>query len=69
MFIVQIIILLSDWHIFNKLIFQIHAVREVVEKNKKYSNDEIVLVLQHYELDVDQAIAAFLEGKLKFYNS
>jgi len=42
---------------------KIHAVREVVCKNKKYSNDEIVLVLQHYELDVDQAIAAFLEDR------
>lgn len=39
--------------------FQISAVRAVVP-NK--SNNEIVLVLQHFENSVDKAVQAFLEG-------
>lgn len=39
--------------------FQIGAVRAVVP-NK--SNNEIVLVLQHFENSVDKAVQAFLEG-------
>ena len=39
--------------------FQISAVRAVVP-NK--SNNEIVLVLQHFENCVDKAVHAFLEG-------
>lgn len=38
---------------------QISAVRAVVP-NK--SNNEIVLVLQHFENSVDKAVQAFLEG-------
>lgn len=41
------------------LIEQISAVRAVVP-NK--SNNEIVLVLQHFENSVDKAVQAFLEG-------
>lgn len=40
--------------------FQISAVRAVVP-NK--SNNEIVLVLQHFENCVDKAVQAFLDGK------
>lgn len=42
------------------VVFQISAVRAVVP-NK--SNNEIVLVLQHFENCVDKAVQAFLEGK------
>lgn len=41
------------------LFLQISAVRAVVP-NK--SNNEIVLVLQHFENSVDKAVQAFLEG-------
>lgn len=41
------------------LFLQISAVRAVVP-NK--SNNEIVLVLQHFENCVDKAVQAFLEG-------
>lgn len=41
-------------------ILQISAVRAVVP-NK--SNNEIVLVLQHFENCVDKAVQAFLEGE------
>lgn len=41
------------------ILFQISAVRAVVP-NK--SNNEIVLVLQHFENCVDKAVQAFLEG-------
>lgn len=44
----------------HRLSFQINAVRAVVP-NK--SNNEIVLVLQHFENCVDKAVQAFLEGK------
>lgn len=44
-------------------VLQIGAVRAVVP-NK--SNNEIVLVLQHFENCVDKAVQAFLEGTRTF---
>lgn len=41
---------------------QINAVRAVVP-NK--SNNEIALVLQHFENSVDRAVQAFVEGKTR----
>ena len=39
--------------------WQVQAVREIVPGR---SNNEIVLVLKHYDDDVERAIQAFLEG-------
>lgn len=49
----------SYFFLFFFLFLQISAVRAVVP-NK--SNNEIVLVLQHFENCVDKAVQAFLEG-------
>jgi len=45
----------------NHIFAQIAAVRRVVST---YSNDEIVLVLQHHDEDVEKTIADFVEGLL-----
>ncbi|MFT7812833.1 hypothetical protein Z043-105662 [Arapaima gigas] len=51
---------MSQGGTFEKMKEKINAVRAVVP-NK--SNNEIVLVLQHFENCVDRAVQAFVEGK------
>lgn len=53
--------LIINWPVF---FLQISAVRAVVP-NK--SNNEIVLVLQHFENCVDKAVQAFLEGTTSLF--
>lgn len=54
-------LLIMSHFVFVFFLLQISAVRAVVP-NK--SNNEIVLVLQHFENSVDKAVQAFLEGML-----
>lgn len=43
---------------------KIAKVREVVRNN--FSNNDIILALHYFELDVDKTVHAFLQGYLSF---